>query len=84
MFAPAAGVLKFLAWNQRPIPNLPLNLVMDPNDESNDGQLMALLAAGCTQLGITLQPPQQAQFEQYYRELVDLERTAQPHDHYRL
>ena len=32
---------------------------------------MALLAAGCAQLGITLQPPQQAQFEQYYRELVD-------------
>jgi len=32
---------------------------------------MALLAAGCAQLGITLPPPQQAQFEQYYRELVD-------------
>ena len=32
---------------------------------------MALLAAGCAQLGIALQPQQLAQFELYYRELVD-------------
>jgi 16S rRNA (guanine527-N7)-methyltransferase len=31
---------------------------------------MALLAAGCAQLGIALDAQQQAQFEQYYRELV--------------
>jgi 16S rRNA (guanine527-N7)-methyltransferase len=47
--------------------------VIDPTPvepSSTPPKNMALLVAGCTQLGIALDANQQAQFEHYYRELV--------------
>lgn len=45
---------------------------MEPATEPTSGEsTMALLVAGCAQLNLALDPQQQAQFEQYYRELVD-------------